>query len=58
MYKSAFELLKYGRAEASVSGFDSIRNEAAIAFERILEGEDPELVLGSLDGLANTIVTQ
>ncbi|MFK7805851.1 MAG: extracellular solute-binding protein [Anaerolineae bacterium] len=57
-YKTAFELLKYGKHEASVSGYDSIRDEVAKAYQEILEGADLELTLGSLDGLANTITAQ
>ena len=58
VYRAAFELLKYGRFEASMSGYDQILNEAAIAYSDILEGEDPELNLSALDGLANSIIAE
>jgi multiple sugar transport system substrate-binding protein len=57
-YQTAFELLKYGRPELSVSGYDEIRDESVTAYQRILEGEDPELVLGELDRSARTIIFQ
>ena len=58
VYRSAFELLKYGRFEVSVSGYDQILSEAALAYSDILDGEDPELNLSQLDGLANSIIVQ
>ncbi len=53
-YRSAFDLLKYGRHELSVTGFDAVTDEAAKAYAEILvEGEPPDLVLVNLNSFAN-----
>ncbi len=55
-YETAFGLLKYGKTEPPVAGYDNIRDEASAAFNRILAGEDAATVLAELDQTANALL--
>lgn len=57
-YETAFELLKYGKTEPPVAGYDNVRTAAEEAFNRILAGEDAETVLADLDTQANDILEE
>ncbi|GAB4265777.1 MAG: hypothetical protein Kow0080_06290 [Candidatus Promineifilaceae bacterium] len=57
-YEVAFNLLKYGKTEAPVAGYDNIRDEAEAAFVRVLHGEDAATVLAELDEAANAILAE
>jgi len=57
-YGTAFDLLQYGKTEAPVAGYDNVRDEAAEAYRRILNGEDVATVLAELDEKANEILAE
>lgn len=57
-YETAFELLKYGKTEPPVAGYDNVRDVAEEAFNRILAGEDADAVLADLDMQANQILEE
>ena len=57
-YKTAFDLLPYGKTEPAVAGYDNVRDEVSIAYNRILNGEDAATVLKALDDMANKILAE
>jgi len=52
-YRSAFELLEYGKSEPSVEGYQQVRRLIQDAMIDILNGEDMDRTLGDLQRAAN-----
>ena len=58
IYKASFDLLPYSKTEPGIAGYDKVRDEVSIAYNRILSGEDVEIVLTELDTEANRILAE
>ena len=57
-YATAFSLLKYGKVEPPVAGYDVVRTKMSEAYNAILEGADVEETLAQLDKEANEILAE
>jgi multiple sugar transport system substrate-binding protein/sn-glycerol 3-phosphate transport system substrate-binding protein len=57
-YATAFGLLKYGKVEPPVAGYDVARNKISEAYNAILEGADVQETLAQLDKDANDILAE
>ncbi len=57
-YATAFGLLKYGKVEPPVAGYDVVRNKISEAYNAILEGADVEETLAQLEQEANEILAE
>ena len=55
-FGAAFDMLQYGKTEPPVAGYDNVRDEAAAAYSRVLDGEDAATVLAELDEVANELL--
>ncbi|MCK5919612.1 MAG: extracellular solute-binding protein, partial [Methylococcales bacterium] len=56
-YKTAFELLQYGKSEAAVAGYDNVRDAVEEAFiDMLFNGADIAGTLADLDAQANEIM--
>ncbi len=57
-YKAAYELLDYGKSEPSMSGYQQVRRLIQEAMVKIVEGDDVDLVLASLQQAANKSIEE
>lgn len=57
-YAAAFDLVKYARAQPSVSGMNAVRSAVYDAMVRIWEGEDPKIVLDEAVAEANALIQE
>lgn len=55
-YKTAFDLLKYGKTEPPVPGYDFVRLEIVSAMAAIVDGADVQSTLDELNVVANEIL--
>ena len=57
-YKTAFDMLKYGRFEPPTPGYDFVRSKVSEAMAAIADGADVASTLGALNTESNTILAE
>jgi multiple sugar transport system substrate-binding protein len=57
-YAAAFELLPFTKREAPVAGYDNVRDVMSQAFERVLAGENIDVVLADAEAEANRLLAE
>jgi len=57
-YKTAFDLLQYGKTEPPVAGYDVVRNYVAKAMSAIMDGADVKTTLDDLNQKANAALKE